>query len=179
MKRIKLQIYFILIALFNCLYQIFFPWFLRRLMLLVTGCKIGKKSSIQAGKFFSFGKLTIGTNSIVNSGCYLDNRRGIYIGNNVVIAHDSKIYTLGHEINDDRFATKGRSVHIEDFVIIFSNSLIMPGVTIGRGAVILPGSVVTKNVPEMAIMGGNPVKQINTRTTLHHNKSAYNYWFSL
>jgi len=179
MKVIKLQIFFISIAVFNLIYKFFFPWFLRKLLLIMTGSKIGEKSCIQTVKFFTFGKLTIGEGSIVNSGCYLDNRRGIDIGNKVVIAHDTKIYTLGHDINDANFITKGKGVKIEDYVVIFSNCLIMPGVTIGRGAVILPGAVISKNVPEMAVMGGNPAKQVNTRTKLHINKSTYNYWFSL
>lgn len=44
------------------------------------------------------------------------------------------------------FETKGTPVVIEDNVFIFSNAMIMPGVTIGNGAIVLPGSIVTKNV---------------------------------
>ena len=178
-KEMKLQVYFILVGLFNLLYAIAFPFIIRRFLLNITGSKIGKGSGIQRVRFFSFGKLVVGQNTIINSGCYLDNRRGITIGNNVVIAHDTKIYTLGHDINDAAFKTKGAGVVIEDFAIVFSNVLIMPGVTIKKGAVILPGSVVTKDVGEMVVAGGNPAKPVRQRQGLHTEKGRFRYWFSI
>jgi maltose O-acetyltransferase len=54
----------------------------------------------------------------------------------------------------------------------------MPGVTIGKGAVVLPGSVITKNVESMAVVGGNPAKIIKRREVLHTRKEAFSYWFS-
>jgi acetyltransferase-like isoleucine patch superfamily enzyme len=98
--------------------------------------------------------LHIGNNTVINPHCYLDNRRGIYIGNNVVISHHTKIYTLGHDYNHSEYIAIGAAVKIEDFVVVFSNVLIMPGVTIKKGAVILSGSVVVKDVEEMDVMGG-------------------------
>jgi len=145
----------------------------------IAGYDIGKNTSIQAVRVFSFGKLKIGNNTIINSGCYLDNRRGITIGNNVVIAHDTKIYTLGHDINDSNFITKGASVVIEDYVILFSNVLIMPGVTIAKGAVVLPGSVVAKNVESMNVVGENTEIIIKKRVGLHTNKKVKKYLFPI
>lgn len=179
MRKIKLQVFFILLKCFNVLYWLFSPPFIRKFLLLATGCKIGRNSVVQHVSFFSFGKIEIGENTIVNSGCYLDNRRGIKIGDFCVIAHDTKIYTLGHEIDDLTFKTKGKSVLIEDYVIVFSNVLVMPGVKLGKGCVILPGSVVTKDIPPMKVVGGNPAKIIRERLILHSNKEPYNYWFSL
>lgn len=63
---------------------------------------------------------------MINLGCYLDNRRGITIGDNVGIAHNTKIYTLGHDLNDPQFKTKGAPVTIKDNAFVFSNVLIMP-----------------------------------------------------
>lgn len=178
-RRIKLQIFFILIFIFNTIHSLFLPMVLKRVLYFVSGFKIGKKVSIQSVKFFQFGRLIIGENTIINSGVYLDNRRGISIGKSVVIAHDSKIYTLGHDINDLFFATKGKPVNIEDFVIIFSNVLVMPGVTIKKGAVILPGAVITKDVDSMSIMGGNPAKVVGQRKEVHSKKETIHYWLSL
>ena len=178
MKKVLLQVFFIVLAVFNLVYAVCFPWFLRYLLLRITGSKVGKFSCIQRVKFFGFGKLKVGRNVIINSGCYLDNRRGIEIGDYVVIAHNTKIYTLGHDFNDETFVTKGRPVVIEDYAIVFSNVLIMPGVTIKRGAVILPGAVVTKDVEAMAVMGGNPATKIRTREILHTKKEVFRYWFS-
>ena len=115
----------------------------------------------------------------MNFNCYLDNRRGITIGNNVGIAHGTRIYTLGHNIDSAKFETKGAPVMIEDNVFIFSNVMVMPGVTIGNGAIVLPGSVVTKDVPSRMIVGGNPARVIKERTAEIDYNQSYNYWFAL
>lgn len=151
-------------------------WYLR-----LFGIRIGGgKSCIHRGcKFFHVGKLSVGEDTVINFGCYLDNRRGITIGNNVGIAHNTKIYTLGHDLNDSQFKTKGAPVSIEDNVFIFSNALIMPGITIGEGAIVLAGSVVAKDVEPWTIVGGNPARKIRDRGHDVDYKQIYRYWFAL
>ena len=56
-----------------------------------------------------------------------------------------------------------KSTSIGEYVVIFSNAVVLPGVTIGDGAVIAAGAVVTKDVPPWAIMAGVPAKQIGMR----------------
>jgi len=175
----KLQAFFILLKVYNFCYWLFFPFIIRRFLLFIVKIKIGKDSIIQPGKFFTFGKMVVGNNCVINSGCYLDNRRGIFIGNNVVIAHNTKIYTLGHDYNDPEFITKGAPVRIESYVVIFANAMIMPGVTIGEGAIVLPGAVVTKDVESKNVVGGNPAKFIKMRSTYHDKKPLFKYWFSI
>lgn len=176
---ILLQIKFLIVEWLNISYNII-PYPIRKYYLRLFNIRIGKSSTIhRACRFFHVGKISIGNNSTINWGCYLDNRRGIIIGNNVGIAHNSKIYTLGHDINDSEFKTKGAPVKIEDNVFIFSNSLIMPGVTIGEGAIVLAGSVVTKNVEAWSIVGGNPASKIGLRNKDVDYKQSYNYWFAL
>lgn len=82
-------------------------------------------------------------------------------------------------MNDPNFSTKGAPVYIEDDVFIFSNVLVMPGVTIGEGAIVLAGSVVTKNVEPWTIVGGNPAKKIRDRNSDIDYKQVYRYWFAL
>lgn len=177
--KILLQLKFFLVALLNFSKELF-PFPLRNLYLRLFGIKVPFSSSIHRNcKFFHFGKFKIGKNSTVNFGCFLDNRRGIKIGNNTAIAHNSKIYTLGHNISSSNFETKGKSVEIGDNVFIFSNALIMPGVKIKNGAVVLPGSVVTHDVEEFCVVGGNPAKFIKMREKNIDYKTNYNYWFAL
>lgn len=174
-----LQCKFLLVEWLNITYQIF-PNPLRNKYLKSFGIHLGRGSCIHRGCiFFHVGKMTIGNNSVVNFGCYLDNRRGITIGNNVGIAHNTKIYTLGHDIEDPQFKTKGKPVVIEDNAFIFSNALIMPGVTIGEGAIILTGSVVTKDVEPWTIVGGNPARKIKDRKHEIAYNQNYRYWFAL
>lgn len=178
-KPVLLQFKFIVVALLNISYNII-PYPFRNLFLLVFGIKVPFGSSLHHGcKFFHIGKCKIGKDSVVNFGCYLDNRRGITIGNNVAIAHNTKIYTLGHNIDSPRFETKGAPVVIEDNVFVFSNAMIMPGVTVHEGAIILPGSIVTKDVPAWKIVGGNPAKVIRDRNKDIDYKQNYNYWLAL
>jgi len=178
-KSILLQCKFLLVEFLNVSYMIL-PNPFRRYYLRLFGIKIAEGSSIHRKcKFFHVGNLSMGVGGVINFGCYLDNRRGIKIGNNVGIAHNTKIYTLGHNIDSPKFETKGAPVVIEDNVFVFSNAIIMPGVTIHEGAIVLAGSVVTKNVESRMIVGGNPAKPIRKRTAAIEYKSIYNYWFAL
>lgn len=179
-RSILLQCKFLLVEWLNITYQIV-PNPLRSYYLRMYGIRIrGGKSCVHRGcRFFHIGKVIIGQNTVINFGCYLDNRRGISIGDNVGIAHNTKIYTLGHDLDDSQFKTKGASVTINDNAFIFSNALIMPGVTIGEGAIVLAGSVVVKDVGPWTIVGGNPAKKIRERNREIAYKQVYRYWFAL
>lgn len=179
MKHILLQVKFFLVAFLNYSKELFFYPF-RNLYLLVFGIKVPFSSSIHRRcKFFHVGKFKMGKHSVVNSDCYLDNRRGITIGDNTAVAHNTKIYTLGHNIESPLFETKGAPVVIGNNCFIFSNVLIMPGITIGDGAVVLPGSVVTKSVEPYTVVGGNPAKFIKKRDEKIEYINNYNYWWAL
>ena len=177
--KYKNQIYFAAVFLFNLLYNII-PFFsLKKLFLRLFGIKIGESSYIHIPvKFFSFRNLHIGDNTTVNPHCYLDARTGIHIGNNVNIANNTKIYTLGHDINAADLHLVGASVEIGDDAFVFSNVVIMPGVKIGKGAVVFAGSVVVKDVEPYTMVGGNPAKFIKNREKLEFAKTDYSYWFA-
>ncbi len=106
----------------------------------------------------------LGANSLIAGGSKLDGRGGkIIVGANTDISGETNIWTLQHDPHDDYHGTKGADVIIGDYVWIATRVTILPGVTIGRGAVVATGSVVTKDVPEMAIVGGVPAKVIGQR----------------
>lgn len=112
----------------------------------------------------------IGNNVVINKRAILDGRGGkLVIGNNVDIAQEVNIWTLQHDYNDDFHKTKGGDVTIKDYVWIAARATILPGITIGRGAVIATMSVVTKDIPEMMVVGGIPAKPISAR----HSKLKY------
>lgn len=179
-RRALLQLKFFAVAFINAAYAFIPFFFLRKNFLRIFGIKLGRKSYIHRGvRFFHLGNISIGDNSVVNFHCYLDNRRKIIIGNNVGIANNTKIYTLGHDLNDPEFKTIGGAVHIHDNAFLFSNVLVMPGIKIGEGAVILSGSVVTKDVEAYTVVGGNPAKFIKKRITTIRYKNDYGFWLAL
>ncbi len=109
-----------------------------------------------------FGKnIHLGKNVFINSGCHFQDQGGIYVGDDVLIGHGVVLATLNHDLDPDRRADMHPApIRIGDKVWVGSHSTILPGVTIGEGAVIAAGAVVTKDVPARTIVGGVPAKVI-------------------
>lgn len=172
------QLYFLGLAALNALHRML-PFFMKRWLYRLCGFRIAPTATVQGGvRFFHVGRLEIGEGSLVNRGVYLDNRTGITIGRHVSIAHDAKLYTLGHDIESPTFAAKGAPIVIGDHAVVFAGALLMPGVTLGRGAVVMAGSVVTKSVPERRIVGGNPARDLGERTLDPSYRLGRRYWFA-
>lgn len=129
----------------------------------LAGC--GSKTWIQMGcRFLNGRKISLGNNNVINFGCMFDGRKfGIRTGDNVTIGPEASILTLGHEPQSTDFADRGGDVVIGNFVWIGYRALVMPGVTIGDGAVVAAGSVVTKDVEPYTIVAGVPAKKIGER----------------
>ena len=91
----------------------------------------------------------------------------VIFGHDVMIGPNVDIYTAGHPVHPETRCTEweyAREVRIGDRVWIGGRSVINPGVTIGNDCVIASGSVVTKDVPDGVIVGGNPAKVIRKIT---------------
>jgi acetyltransferase-like isoleucine patch superfamily enzyme len=130
----------------------------------VFGIKIGSNTSWHwRSRFFAPAGIIVGKDSIVGNDCFLDGRRGVRVGNSVNIGGNVQIFTLEHDPDSRTFGTKGGPVVIEDFSYIATNAIILPGVTVGRGAVVAAGAVVTKDVEPYAIVGGVPARRIGER----------------
>ena len=99
----------------------------------------------------------IGKGCFIQQCCTFFGRGGIAIGNEVFIGPKVNLITINHDVNpENRSATYGRPIVIEDKVWIGINSTILPGVKIGYGAIVGAGSVVTKDVPSDSLAVGNP-----------------------
>lgn len=137
---------------------------LRSFYYQIAGLKIGEGSAIHMGtRFYELGNIEIGKDSIIGEGVTLDGRDKIKIGDHVDIASEVMIYNAEHDVHDIYFAAKKEPVIIEDYVFIGPRAIILPGVKIGKGAVVAAGAVVTKDVSDFSIVGGVPAQVISER----------------
>lgn len=108
--------------------------------------------------------VAVGRNSFINRDCTLDIRCGLTIGDNVSISPEVMILGLSHDYNNPTWPlVDAGPVRIEDHVWIGSRALILPGVIVGRGAVVAAGSVVTKDVAPMTVVAGVPARPVAVR----------------
>ena len=117
--------------------------------------------------------ISINDNVHIQPGCKLfAGGGGISIGEGTIFAHEIQVFARNHLYDaddlkylpyDERFVDA--HVEIGRYVWIGARTTILPGVTIGDGAVIAACSVVTRDVPSCAVVGGNPAKVIKYRNT--------------
>jgi acetyltransferase-like isoleucine patch superfamily enzyme len=154
----------------SCIYILcgtiaFLPFHTLRILLLrFLKAKIGKNVGLYRGfEVRSPWRMKIGDSTIIGHKALLDARMGLTIGSNVNLSNEVMIWTLHHDYNSPDFAQTGAPVVIEDYAWICSRAIILPGVCIGRGAVVAAGAVVTRSVAPYTVVGGTPAKRIAER----------------
>jgi acetyltransferase-like isoleucine patch superfamily enzyme len=128
---------------------------------ILAGAQIGNNCNLCAHTFVE-SDVVIGNNVTVKSGVYLwDGTRiedNVFIGPNATFTNDrmprSKLYPEAFQ-----------GVTVKAGASVGANATLLPGITIGRNAMIGAGAVVTKNVPEGAVVVGNPAKIVRYITT--------------
>ncbi len=135
------------------------------------GIQLGEHVGLHLGTYVWFNGpretrrkgVRIGQNSKINRDCTLDVRGGLTIGANVSVSAEVMILSAYHDLNDPRFSEVKRPVAIEDYVFVGARAIVLPGVTVGRGAVVAAGAVVTKDVPPLTVVAGVPATPIGMR----------------
>jgi maltose O-acetyltransferase len=152
---------------------------IRKTAYTFSGMQIGSKSAIHMGLvLYNPSNISIGTGTIIGERCILDGRAKLSIGNHVDIASEVMIYNSQHNIHDPHFLATEEPVIIEDYVFIGPRAIILPGVKLGKGAVIGAGAVVPKDVPAGSVVGGIPAKEIGKREINNLNyKLGRAAWF--
>ncbi len=134
------------------------PEELRALFSQLIGAPVDESFGLFPPFYADCGKnIHIGKQVFINMGCKFQDQGGIYIGDGALIGHNVVLATLNHAKSPkDRGTMLPAPIHIGKHVWVGSNSTILPGVTIGDGAIVAAGAVVSKDVPENAIVGGVP-----------------------
>ena len=128
----------------------------------LTGVEVDPSFRLFPPFYSECGKnIRVGKNVFINARCKFQDQGGIRIGDNCLIGHNVTLATLNHDFNpNNRAAIYPKPVRIGNNVWIGSDSTILPGITIGDGAIIGAGSVVTKDVPANTIVAGNPARKM-------------------
>lgn len=136
----------------------------RSLMSELTGSLVPESFTLFPPFSADFGKnIRFGENVFLNSGCRFQDQGGIDIGAGSLIGHNAVITTLNHDMLPSRRADMHPArVVIGEGVWFGANVTVLPGVSIGDGAVVGAGAVVTKDVPAGAVVVGVPAKQVGT-----------------
>ncbi len=143
---------------------------LRRFMLRRCGVIVGENVSMYNSLEIRNPKgLELEGNNSLGKHILLDARKGLTIKKGAVIASHVLLWTLHHDYNTPDFITIGAPVIIGEYSWICSRSIILPGVTIGKGAVVASGAVVTKDVDPYTIVGGVPAKKIGMRDIMEYD----------
>jgi acetyltransferase-like isoleucine patch superfamily enzyme len=137
----------------------------------ILGIGLGDHAGVHLGCFlWAYGPnqirrdgVRIGAYSRINRDCCLDLRGGLDIGENVSVSPEVMILTAAHAVADPEFRVENKRVVIEDHVWIGTRATILPGVTLGRGCVVAAAAVVTRDVPELAIVAGVPARPVGVR----------------
>lgn len=152
------------------------PPLFRNFILRLLFKKMGKNVYIDYGVYFRFPKkIEIGNEVTIGKGSKLfpsfhNSEAYIRIGNNIRIGPDVLFLSAGHDYKHLSLPDTGGTIIINDNVWIGARSIILQGVTIGEGAVVAAGSIVTKNVDNYMIIAGNPAKIIKERKIDATNK---------
>ena len=127
-------------------------------------------------------KVEIEDDVVISESFFLDGGGGVHIKRGVLIGPNVSIYSSSHNYDspdqvifpfDEKYSFK--KVVIGEFTWIGRNTIILPGVTIGKGCVVGAGSVVTKNVEDFSIVAGNPARLIKKRKNMNINESTVSW----
>lgn len=142
---------------------------IKRILLGWRGATIGKKPKIWRDVWVDeYRHLTIGDNVSIGKSVMLLAIGGITVGDNVMIGHGAQIISAGHRIPEGdtpmRFSgVEHAPIVIESDAWIGAGAIVLPGVTVGQGAVVAAGAVVTHDVDPLTIVGGIPANVLRVR----------------
>jgi maltose O-acetyltransferase len=126
--------------------------------------RIGQDSIIEPPFYCAYGRnIYVGEHVFLNVSCTILDGNEVHIGDHVIVGPGVQIYTSAHLLQAEgriRGLEVAQPIVIEDNVWLGGSAILLPGVRIGRNAVVGAGAVVTRNVPQNTVVAGNPAKVI-------------------
>jgi acetyltransferase-like isoleucine patch superfamily enzyme len=146
----------------------------------ILGWRIGPDVFILMGQYVQMAgarssgrKVSIGRGTIINHGCLLYTTGGLIIGERASISAGTWLVTGSHDIDDPQFTDFYKPIVIGNYVWIGMRATILAGVTIGDGAIVMAGAMVTHDVPPYTVVGGVPAKIIKQRDAQEFSYRLY------
>jgi len=137
------------------------------ILLRCSGMNIGQKSKVWSPLVVrpvsQIKNISVGEHCFINSEVRMAAKAKINIGNFVLVGPRVSFETVNHGLEVQKSGRRGSShlaINVGDYVWIGSGAIILPGVSIGKGAVVCAGAVVTKDVQSYTVVGGVPAKYI-------------------
>lgn len=136
----------------------------RALLTRLTGEPVPPSVNVFPPLYSEFGRnLHLGEDVFINMGCTFQDTGGIWIGARTLVGHSCIFTTLNHDTDPHhRGDMLPAPIHVGTDVWFGARVTVVPGVTIGDGAIIGAGSVVTRDVPAATIVAGVPARPIRS-----------------
>ena len=142
------------------------PMPIRKGVLGLVGHRFGAKTRVRPGTIIQGRRLTVGVDVMINRGCIIEAVGAITIGDEAGLSPDVLVLTVTHQIGHSRRRAGHRlataPVTIGPGSWIGARSTLLPGVTVGAGAVVAAGAIVTSDVPANTLVGGVPARVLRT-----------------
>jgi acetyltransferase-like isoleucine patch superfamily enzyme len=146
-------------------YMVRHAWYQR-----VLAWEIDASATIMMGQHIYFvsrkrdgRRVSIGADTVIDHDGLISTTGGLLIGEHVFISPGVWLVTGSHDINDAKFAPTYGTIVIDDYAWIGPRATILGRVTVGRGAIVQAGAVVTQDIAPNSVVGGTPAKVIGTR----------------
>ena len=139
-------------------------WRIRSALFRVFGAKVANDCALYpSARYYAPWNLECGSRVCIGPEVEVYNKAKVVIGSNVVISQGAYICTASHDISSPTMDLVLKPITIGDNVWIAAKATILPGVTVGEGAVVGACAVVAKDVPPWSVVAGNPARVVKKR----------------